>query len=67
MNVYLCGYELSTNLNFDADGDGKSFEGTTCNVILPNKTPRLDFSGCSIDADDTVGAAATYFPADDHF
>ena len=64
------GYELVTDLDFDADGDGSSFSGD-CNVIIYGDNPatsditetaypRTDFSGCTIDEGDTDD---TYFPS----
>ena len=32
--VYLCGYELTQNLNFDTDGDGKTWSGTLPAITL---------------------------------
>ncbi len=32
--IYLCGYELTQNLNFDADGDGKTWSGTLPAITL---------------------------------
>ena len=71
-NVYLCGYELITNLDFDADGDGSTFIETSagdCNVILARQHSPLRLLRMQMidteDTDDTEDAAATYFPADD--
>ena len=57
------GYELITDLDFDADGDGSTFSGL-CNVILTDfkNIPRTDFSKCKIDKGDVH---SIYFPVDD--
>ncbi|MCH9664477.1 MAG: hypothetical protein K0U41_01355, partial [Gammaproteobacteria bacterium] len=56
--TFLCGYELTQNLDFDTNGDGTTFSGT-CNVIMTDNSPRTDYSGCLLDADDNHD---TYFP-----
>ena len=59
--IPLCGYELTQSLNFDTGNDGTFIPTNTgdCNVILPNNSPRTDYSGCKIDDKDHN---ATYFP-----
>ena len=64
------GYELVADLDFDTDGDGSTFVENAlgaCNVILDDvgTPPRTDFSGCSIDTNDSVdpetGQAVPWF------
>ena len=65
--IYLCGYELVSNLDFDTDGDddGTFIETSKgdCDVILANGSPRphSGFSNCKMDTDDKNDV---YFPAD---
>ena len=56
------GYELTQDLDFDKDGDSKTFEGD-CDVIVSGNSPRTDFSNCNIDPDDVEDV---YFPKTDN-
>ncbi len=60
--VFLCGYELTQNLDFDADGDGTTFIPSAtgdCDVIMTDNTPRTNYDNCLLDAGDNNAA---YFP-----